>query len=64
MTDFISRLKDEKIQLDEKIEKLGVFLDSSSFYNINYDQQMLLKIQYQVMTTYAYILGERIKNLT
>jgi len=63
-TDFISRLFDEKNQLDEKIAKLEAFTKSDAFNGINNVQHGLLKIQLNVMTTYSQVLDERLWRLS
>lgn len=49
MSDFKSRLIEEKAQLDERLEKLEVFLNSDGFQNIAAVQQTLLNIQVNAM---------------
>jgi len=60
MSDFKSRLNDEKVELDSKIEKLDSFLESDNVKNIDSVQVSLLNIQSQAMKTYSQILLERI----
>lgn len=60
MSDFKSRLIDEKQQLDEKITKLSNFQSSESFQTIPVQQQTLLNIQVLAMATYSQVLTERI----
>jgi len=60
MSDFLSRLKEEKAQLDERGNKLHDFITGEKFRDINRVQQTLLKIQLQAMTTYGQCLLERI----
>lgn len=60
MSDFKSRLNDEKVELDSKIEKLDSFLKSDNVKNIDSVQFSLLNVQSQVMKTYSQILEERI----
>lgn len=60
MSDFRSRLLDEKQQLDEKRSKLEVFQNSDAFKKINAIQMTLLNIQAQAMATYSQCLLERI----
>jgi len=63
MSDFKTRLLDEKAQLDERRSKLSPFIDSEKFKELPQVQQSLLKAQYGVMSTYSVILNERIENL-
>jgi len=64
MSDFISRLSDEKSQLDEKIAKLEAFSKSDAFNGIDNVQRGLLKIQLNAMATYSQILDERLWRLS
>lgn len=64
MSDFISRLSDEKSQLDEKIAKLEAFTKSDAFNSIDNVQRGLLKIQLNAMVTYSQILDERLWRLS
>ena len=63
MSDFKTRLLEEQDQLDEKREKLSMFMNGDNFKDIPEIQQSLLKAQYSVMTSYSLILGERISKL-
>lgn len=60
MSDFKTRLDDEKGQLDEKIEKLESFIESDKLQVVAPIQQSLLKAQLLSMKTYSQILAERI----
>mgnify|MGYP000187402982 CR=1 FL=1 len=60
MSDFKTRLLDEKAQLDERIAKLVDFQISENFQKINATQQTLLNIQVKAMDTYSQVLLERI----
>ena len=60
MSDFKTRLLEEKSQLDERLEKLITFQSSSIFSSIPSVQQCLLNIQAKAMATYSQILLERI----
>jgi hypothetical protein len=61
--DFKTRLRDEKQQLDERLGKLGDFLETEAFKGIDPRQQELLRCQYFTMQTYADILERRIEIL-
>ena len=63
MDDFKERLKIEKEELAEKIEKLKVFIKSESFNSINDEQKVLLDIQVKAMDTYYTCLHHRSTNL-
>jgi len=60
MNTFLERLKVEKAELDEKIEKLTAFSDSDKFKDIDSKQQSLLNIQLKIMESYSQILLERL----
>lgn len=60
MSDFISRLYDEKNQLEERYTKLKSFLFADAFNKIDVRQQGLLQIQVSAMETYLKVLSERI----
>lgn len=60
MSDFKSRLLEEKAQVDERGNKLESFIKSEKFGSVTPVQQSLLKIQLQSMVTYGQCLMERI----
>lgn len=60
MSDFKTRLVEEKAQLDERLGKLQAFQESEAFQTISSVQQTLLNIQANAMATYSQILLERI----
>lgn len=60
MSDFKSRLKQEKVELDEKVSKLSGFKKSDSFNGINSVQRTLLNVQLKSMETYSECLSERL----
>ena len=60
MSDFKSRLIEEKAQLDERLEKLQAFQKSDGFQSIAAVQQTLLNVQANAMATYSQIVLERI----
>jgi len=63
MSDFKTRLLEEKEQLDDKISKLFPFINSDKFTGIDKVQQDLLKLQLPTMRIYSEILQQRINNL-
>jgi len=63
MNDFKTRLENEKLELDEKIIKLSLFLISPEYQKIDNVQQTLLNIQLPAMETYSQCLLERIVRL-
>jgi len=60
MSDFKSRLLEEKAQLNERLEKLQAFQNSDGFQSISPIQQTLLNVQANAMATYSQVLLERI----
>lgn len=60
MSDFISRLYDEKNQLEERYSKLKSFLFTDAYNKVDVRQQGLLQIQVSAMKTYLKVLNERI----
>jgi hypothetical protein len=64
MSDFITRLYDEKNQLEDKTNKLGAFLFTVDFIKLDEIQQGLLQIQHSAMMTYLKCLNERIVRLS
>ena len=63
MSDFKSRLLEERDQLQEKVTKLDAFMDTETFETISKRQQMLLSDQLSYMEDYLYILNARIEDL-
>lgn len=54
------RVVEEKQALDEKIEKLGAFVNDDKFTNVETAERTRLYRQFVVMRHYSEILGERI----
>ena len=54
------RVVNEKIDLDEKREKLGGFFETSMFRNLDSAEQARLRYQAVTMREYSAVLGERI----
>lgn len=55
------RVVDEKRELDDKIYKLTMFVNSTNFPNhVGFSEQARLKSQLGIMESYSDILGERI----
>jgi hypothetical protein len=63
MSTFKDRLNDEKTQLDEKIDKLEIFISGKDFRKVDPIQKSLLKSQLLIMKTYSQILTERLSYL-
>ena len=60
MNDFLTRLVDEQLELQSKLEKLSDFISSEKIANVDLDQQRLLKMQVSAMALYNAILKDRI----
>ena len=60
MSDFKTRLMDEKQELEERVEKLESFVGTEGFAKIPQVQQDLLLIQLPQMTSYLNTLNLRI----
>jgi len=63
MAGFRERVLEEKAQLDERLSKLGPFIESEKFETIDTRQQELLRCQYWTMQTYTDILERRLEAL-
>lgn len=63
MSDFKTRLQEEKQELDDKKGKLGVFLTGGGVNNIEPLQANLLHIQYSLMQSYSDVLKLRLSEL-
>ena len=60
---FESRLVREKAQLDDKRDNLISFFQTKTFEDLNSVDQELLHDQMDAMTTYSYIMRERISRI-
>ena len=63
MGDFKTRLVEEREQLEERLNKLDVFLLSEKVKEIEDVQKALLQVQATAMNTYLQCLKERIERL-
>ena len=63
MSDFKTRLETEKVELEEKLDKLNAFLVSEKVNSVDDVQQALLQVQATAMNTYLQCLKERIERL-
>lgn len=63
MSDFKTRLLDERTELNDKIDKLTLFQTGPIFSTIDVRQQALLNVQVHAMLTYSQVLDERINLL-
>lgn len=61
MSTFLERVKKEKEELDIKIEKLASFLEKDNKEDLSKKEIELLIAQHNVMSTYSFILKERIE---
>jgi len=64
MDDFKTRLRDEFNQLEDKLNKLNLFLASDKIANVDDVQAALLRVQVAAMSTYLQCLDQRIMRLT
>lgn len=60
---YQNRLLFEKIDLDEKLEKLYVFTNSEKYNTLDKDEQLRLQKQMIAMYNYSVVLGERLDAL-
>lgn len=60
---FKDRLLKERAELEDKVTKLGSFLETENFKKIDEKQQELLEIQHGFMKSYLDILEQRISLL-
>ena len=63
MSDFKTRLETEKVELEEKLNKLDAFLVSEKVKDVDDVQKALLQVQATAMKTYLQCLKERIERL-
>ena len=63
MPEFLSRLTHERNELQERIGKLRVFIESMYFRSLKKNQQHWLRKQLIVMEEYLLILDERLEDL-
>jgi hypothetical protein len=61
MEPYQQRVVDEKRDLDARLAKLGAFLLSDEVASLTEDVAALLYAQHRAMTSYSYLLGERVK---
>jgi len=64
MEDFITRLQEEKAQLDDRLGKLSGSIDGGKILTIDTVQQSLLRIQAEAMRTYSECLYQRLQQLS
>lgn len=63
MSDFKTRLVEEQLQLEEKLDKLDSFILSDNFNKIDNVQKALLKVQATAMNTYNQCLKRKIREV-
>lgn len=61
MSDFFTRLLEERNQLEEKLDKLDEFLMHKEADNLEPEDLSLLKVQATAMNTYLQCLVQRIE---
>lgn len=59
--DFVQRMLVEYEDLQDKLVKLGAFINSDEFKELDNENRSLLNAQYHTMYTYKVILSKRIK---
>ena len=64
MEAFIERLGQEAEELTNKHDKLIKFIGTDKFYGLTLDHQCLLRAQMGAMSSYLWILRERLNLLT
>jgi len=60
MSDFIKRLENELNELNEKLDKLTVFIGTGNFDKLSVQHQKLLLSQQSTMARYSNILSDRL----
>ena len=63
MPDFVSRLMAERNELQERVGKLRVFIESMPFHNLSKKQKHWLRKQLIIMDEYLLILDERLEDI-
>lgn len=58
---WLDRIIEEKRELDEKIKKLGAFIDHSDFVNVDDAQAVHIEMQFKSMVKYSMALEKRIE---
>jgi len=56
MTDYRDRVRKEKIELDDKLRKLNMFIKSEAFTEVSDEQKTLLHMQSNAMVHYSGVL--------
>lgn len=59
--EYQARVIAEKAELDERISKLGAFLDGEVFKTLDIEDRALMMAQLTAMHAYSYTLGGRIE---
>ena len=62
MKAFQKRVIKEKSDLEEKFNKLSLFMGSEDFSKIDFAEKLRLQRQQSIMESYIEVLGERIRN--
>lgn len=61
MSDYVTRMHEEHVQLIERLEKLEAFLGGGVFKGLSEQRQGLLVAQRHYMGCYAAVLAQRIE---
>lgn len=62
MSTFLERMKEEKEELDMRIEKLADFLEKDNTEKLTEQEIELLIAQHNAMQVYSFILTQRISS--
>lgn len=60
LKDWQCRVVEEKNELDEKLNKLNLFIETTKFWDLDNENRTLLRSQASAMSTYSDILARRI----
>ena len=60
MEDYQQRVVDEKDELDQKLDRLSVFMKGDTFKGLPSEEQSRMDRQLKAMSAYSEILAERI----
>lgn len=63
MSDFIQRLKEEQLQVQQRWKKLIDFMATEKFHPLPQEQKTLMRLQLNAMSSYIICLTERLSLL-
>lgn len=61
LLDYQLRAIEERDALNDKINKLYIFIGSYNFNELNFKNRFYLRVQYLLMAAYKHVLNLRIK---